>query len=88
MNTEHSRQRFGAPAPVFAQETLWRVYNDDGAAAYQVGRYPESEKLLKLAVAEAEKFGLSDPRLATSLNNLVGLYSTQGMYYQAEPLFK
>ena len=48
-------------APTFAQETVWRGYIDDGSAAYKAGRYAESEKLLKLAVAEAEKFGPADP---------------------------
>ena len=74
--------------PVTAQETLWKTYLDEGVKAYQTGRYAEAEKLLKLAIAEAEQFGPSDPRLATSLNNLAVLYRTQGDYAKAEPLYK
>ncbi len=100
MNTEHSRRRFAGGAiavagwvalsfaPVFAQETPWRGYNEDGLEALKAGRYPESEKLFKLALVEAEKLGPYDPRLAASLNNLAELYRTQGKYDQAEPLFK
>ncbi len=34
------------------------------------------------------RFGPQDPRLATSLNNLAGLYRAQGKYAEAEPLYK
>ncbi len=100
MRAERSRNRV-APAiltglicigvsspPVSAQETIWETYNQDGKKAYEAGRYTEAEKLLKLALAEAEKFGSSDPRMATSLNNLAALYDTQGKYDQAEPLYR
>jgi len=78
MNTEHGRQQFGTPASVFAQDTLWRAYMDDGLAAHEAGRYAEAEKLLQFAVAEAEKFGPSDLRLAISFNNLAIHYGEQG----------
>ena len=36
----------------------------------------------------AKDFGESDPRLASSLNNLAALYYTQGKYEEAEPLYQ
>ncbi len=71
-----------------AQSTLWETHNDAGKEAYQAGRYAEAEKQFKFALAEAERLGPSDWRLATSLNNLAGLYDTQGKCEEAEPLFK
>ena len=38
--------------------------------------------------AAAEAFGDQDPRFATSLNNLAELYRAQGLYGEAEPLYK
>jgi len=66
-----------------AQSTLWKTHDDAGTEAYQAGRYAEAEKQFKIALAEAEEFGPSDLRLATSLNNLALLYDTQGKYDQA-----
>ena len=70
--------------------TPWEKYNDAGKKAYEQGHYAEAEKLFEAALREAEKFGLQDPRLATSLNNLALLYDydTQGQYPEAEPLHK
>ncbi len=50
--------------------------------------YPEAEKQWSAALKEAEGFGPQDPRLATTLNNLAGLYQAQGRYAEAEPLYK
>ncbi len=71
-----------------AQSTLWETHNDAGREAYRAGRYAEAEKEFQSALAEAEKFGPSDSRLATSLNNLAQLYRAQGLYERAEPLYK
>ena len=75
-------------APCLAQATLWDVYITDGNQAKDQGQYAKALKLYTLALEEAEKFGPTDPRLATSLNNLAHLYHTQGDYAKAEPLFK
>ena len=56
--------------------------------AYQQGNYGKAEEEWQAAMREAEKFGPEDPRLATSLSNLAVLYGAQGMYEEAEPLFK
>jgi len=78
-----------APAvPCLAQAAQWDVYMKDGNQAKEHGQYAEALKLYTLAIEEAEKFGPSDPRLATSLNNLAELYRTQGKYDAAEPLYK
>ncbi len=59
------------------------------AAAAQAGSNPaEEERLLKLAVQEAEKFGPSDPRLALSLSRLAESLYRQKKYTEAEPLLK
>ncbi len=42
--------------------------------------------IVLLKYLRAEKFIEQDPRLAPSLNNLVGLYDEQGKYAEAEPL--
>ncbi len=60
-----------------------------GTKAYQQGNDPEAEKQWSAALNEAERFGPQDPRLATSLNNLAGLYRAQeGKYGEAEPLYQ
>ena len=71
-----------------AQSTPWETSTAAGLEAYQQGRYGEAEKYLSAALKEAENFGPEDPRLATSLNNLAGIYVTQGKYAEAEPLYK
>jgi tetratricopeptide (TPR) repeat protein len=47
-----------------------------------------SPRLLPLAIRRAERFGPHDPRLATSLGDLAALYSAQGDYQKAEPLYQ
>lgn len=70
------------------QDTVWNTYNDAGMQALKVAQYAKAERMLKLALREAELSGLSDTRVATSLNNLALLYGDQGKYDQAEPLYK
>ncbi len=66
----------------------WESYIRAGEAAYEQCHYAEAEKQFLAALHEAEKFGPEDPRLATSLNNLVELYHDQGKYTVAETLYK
>ena len=79
---------FFFPAQTYGQETLWPTYKAAGSDAVQQGRYEEAESLLRAAIAQAEKFGSLDPRLADSLNQLAILYATQRKFTQAEPLFQ
>ena len=49
----------------------------------------DAEPLYKRALAIREKArGTEHPHVATSLNNLAGLYYYQGRYADAEPLYK
>ena len=73
---------------VAAQARRWQSYLAAGNASYQQGRYADAERPLVAALGVAEGFGPQDPRLATSLNNLSGLYQLQGRYGDAEPLYK
>ena len=76
------------PAHAFAQGGQWESYMVAAQAAYQQGNYAEAEKQLAAALKQAEGFPPEDPRLATSLNDLAGLYQAQGKYAEAEPFFK
>ena len=54
-----------------------------------LGDYAKAEPLHKRSLAITEKaLGPDHPDVATSLNNLAGLYDTQGHYARAEPLYK
>jgi len=70
------------------QETQWRKHMAAGAKAHREGRYSDAVNSFQAAVKEAEAFGPQDPRLATSLNNLAELYRLEGMFVDAEPLYK
>ncbi len=75
------------PAHAVAQQADWERYLRAGEAAYQQGNYAEAVKQTKAALSAAEAFGRDDPRLATTLSNLGGLYHAQGRYAEAEPLY-
>ncbi len=76
------------------QQTQWESSMAAGAAAFRQGNFPQVEKQYKAAVAEAEKFGRNDLRVATSLISLAGLQFeipgpygyTQRRYHTAGPL--
>ena len=59
-----------------------------GAKAHREGYYFDAVNSFQAAVKEAEAFGQQDPRLATSLNNLAELYRLEGLFVDAEPLYK
>jgi tetratricopeptide (TPR) repeat protein len=70
------------------QETQWRKHMAAGAKAHREGYYFDAVNSFQAAVKEAEAFGQQDPRLATSLNNLAELYRLEGLFVDAEPLYK
>lgn len=70
-----------------AQES-WKVYNDAGLGAYELGRLTEAEQLLRRAVRETDSFVAADPRRATALNNLASVYRLEGKYDQAETSYQ
>jgi tetratricopeptide (TPR) repeat protein len=56
---------------------------------YQQGKYNEAILLAEQALAiRKQQLGDNHPSTATSLNNLAGLYESQGRYSEAEPLYK
>jgi tetratricopeptide (TPR) repeat protein len=68
--------------------TMWERYNVAGQQAMTQGKKVDAEKHFQLAVAEAEKLGEKDPKLATSLNNLANCLRSQGRYEEADPVYK
>jgi CHAT domain-containing protein/Tfp pilus assembly protein PilF len=72
----------------FAGEAEWQAHDDAGTAAYQRGDYRTATTHFEASLREAESFGANDLRLATSLNNLAHMYAAQGLYAEAEPLYR
>jgi tetratricopeptide (TPR) repeat protein len=66
-----------------AQETPWEKATKAGNQLIKQERYAEAENSYLEALAEAEKPGVQDRRLADSLNNLAALYRNQGNYTEA-----
>ena len=60
----------------------------DGKAMLEQRRFEEAEHFLKQALVKAHEFGREDPRFATSLKDLAGLYRVQGRFAEAEPLLR
>src|SRR5262245_9202107 len=75
-------------APALAGEAEWQQHMNAGAGAYKKGDAPAATQAFEQALKEAGAFGESDPRLATTLVNLAGVYYAQGRYADAEPLFR
>ena len=71
-----------------AQSTSWDESITAGLQAYEQGRYAEADKFFLAALKEAENLGPEHPNVATSLNNLAGLYDAQAKYTEAQPLLK
>ena len=64
------------------------LLNRAGYYLNRQGRYSEAEPLYvrSLAICE-QQLGANHPNVASSLNNLAGLYKAQGRYSEAEPLY-
>jgi tetratricopeptide (TPR) repeat protein len=71
-----------------AEDALWQNATKEAKQLREQGRYTEAEKAHLLALAEAEKFGPEDPRLALTLNGLAVLYHSKGQLSEAEPLYR
>ncbi len=69
-----------------AAQTSWERDQSDGKAMLDARRLVEAEPFFKQALVKAQEFGPADPRLATSLKDLAGLYRLQGRFAEAEPL--
>ncbi len=67
----------------------WDILNQETMELYQAGKYDRAVVVARKALQVAEQnVGPHHPAVATSLNNLAGLYDTQGDYARAEPLYK
>jgi uncharacterized caspase-like protein/Tfp pilus assembly protein PilF len=65
-------------------DSTWDNLDQVGVRAFQKGDYVEAQELLEGAVKEAEKFGDTDIRLATSLTNLSRCLIEEGLAKDAE----
>jgi tetratricopeptide (TPR) repeat protein len=77
-----------SPAQAAKQDRQWTQTMAAGQIAFEAGRYAKAERLLKIALARAERFGPRDLRLPATLNRLAQVYHEQGQYTRAEPLYK
>jgi tetratricopeptide (TPR) repeat protein len=70
-------------------EEAGRLLNAAGYYLHDRARFSDAEPLFQRALALREKvLGPEHPSVATSLNNLAGLYLEQGKYAEAEPLYQ
>ena len=74
--------------PPSASAERWRAANDAGQKALEQRRSPEAIREFQSAVAEAEKLGWADLRLADSISGLAQGYLQQGNYAASESLFQ
>src|SRR5438552_18518314 len=72
----------------YAQSDPWRQALSAGNAALSSGNLEQAESRYKEALALAEHFGGSDPRLFSSLNSLALAYEEEKKYEQARPLLQ
>jgi len=71
-----------------AQESAWQANHDAGKKAFDAHRYGEAEKYYSAGLAQAEKFGEKDLRLAVSLFDMGIIYYVQQRYEKAEKTLK
>jgi tetratricopeptide (TPR) repeat protein len=72
-----------------AQSDEWKSLIEQTQTLYRQGKYDRAVIPATKAREIAERdLGPEHPAVATSLNNLAGLYLEQGQYAAAEPLFK
>jgi tetratricopeptide (TPR) repeat protein len=71
-----------------AGQTGWEQDQSEGKAMLEKRRLEEAEHFFKQALVKAQAFGREDPRVATSLKDLAGLYRVQGRFAEAEPLLR
>ena len=71
-----------------AQESTWQANHDAGKKAFEAHRYGEAEKFYSAGLAQAEKFGEKDPRLAVSLFDMGIIFYAQQRYEKAEKMLK
>ena len=66
-------------APAEGAGIEWDILNEEAAQLYRAGKYDRGVIVAKQALSVAESnVGPDHPDVATSLNNLAGLYHAQG----------
>ncbi|HEY9683768.1 MAG TPA: tetratricopeptide repeat protein [Oculatellaceae cyanobacterium] len=63
----------------------WTTKEESAEKAFIDGKYENADKLWKDALAEAEKFGTDDLKVAQTLNQMTHLFIKQGRYEEALP---
>jgi len=71
-----------------AEQAFWEQYMDQVRTLRQKGAFAGAEKAALAAIAEAQKSGHEDFRLAKSWNNLATIYYDTGRYAEAEKFFE
>jgi tetratricopeptide (TPR) repeat protein len=79
---------FLCSAGALTEEALWKMYFDAGTKAYNHDQYATAETMFLAARKEAEGFGSSDVRVASTLFQLALVYYTEKKYEQAEPNYR
>src|SRR5262245_32837256 len=74
--------------PTSGSAENWRAENEAGQKALEQGRTPEAIRAFQAAIAEAEKLGWADQRLAGSIRGLAQGYMLQGNYTASESQFQ
>jgi tetratricopeptide (TPR) repeat protein len=74
--------------PTLAEDSLWQRFIGEAKQLREEKRYAEAEKQMLLGLAEAEKFGPEDRRLAVTLNQLAALYYASLRFSEAEPVYR
>jgi len=70
------------------QVARWTELNDAAVQAYRDGRYSDGIAAAEQALTLARQaFGPRHPDTLQSMNDLAGLYGSQGRHGEAEPLF-
>ena len=71
-----------------ASADRWQQLTDEGTAAREQARYREAEQVFLAAGHEAEQFGSTDTRVATTYNNLGLVLHEQGTYIGAKGYYE
>jgi tetratricopeptide (TPR) repeat protein len=79
---------FLCSSSAFASEALWKTYIETGTEAFQDERYATAETMFLAAGKEADEFGSSDVRVASTLFQLALVYYAEKKYEQAEPNYR
>jgi len=78
----------GSVTDVSAQAGRWEHVTAAGMQAFAQGDYAEAARQFQAALPLAEGQRPDDERLATSLMHLAAVYTTQGQYSDAAPLYQ